>query len=320
MLDHTGHKCAFCNNPFESNDDVVVCPECGAPYHRTCYQESGKCVFSDQHGTGFEWMPEPILQLQDVTCPNCGALTPADSRFCKECGTALPCAAQTPTDTAQPTQDQAQSAVSSDEQERWNWQMGFLANQVDPDEQLDGISLRDWANFVGRSAPYYLTAFKQLSLTARKIGFSFSAFVFGSFYYMFRKMWKWGLIFFALELLLSVPSFVLILIASNSTFTASLSVGAVQSLAVAASTGNLILVALRSLLALPLYRKHAKQRLDAAYAQFPDKTQRSQAASMLGGTSIFAPLVLVLLQLVCGFVLAQLAGPNILNVLYEMYA
>lgn len=320
MLDHTGHKCAFCNKPFEQNDDIVVCPECGAPYHRTCYQEAGGCVFADKHGTGFEWQPEPAPQAQDVTCPSCGAPTPADSRFCKQCGAALPAAPETSADAAQSGFRTEQPPVSNEEQERWGWQMGFFANQVDPNEEMDGIPLRDWANFVGRSAPYYLTAFKQLSLTGRKIGFSFSALVFGPFYYMFRKMWKWGFIFFGLELLMSVPSFLMILIASGSTVTASLPLGVVQSLAMAASMGSLILAAVRALVAIPLYRKHVKKRLDAIYNQFPDRTQRSQAAGMMGGTSIMAPLVLVLLQLVCGFALAQLAGPSIMNVLYELYA
>ncbi len=322
MFDHTGHKCAFCNKPFEPNDDVVVCPECGAPYHRSCYHEAGECVFTDKHGTGFEWQPEPAPQAQDVTCPNCGAATPADSRFCKECGAAIPeIQAQAPASAAeQPGFNQAASGISGDERERWNWQMGFLASQVDANEEMDGIPLRDWANFVGRSAPYYLTAFKQLAITGRKIAFSFSALVFGPFYYMFRKMWKWGFVFFGLEMLLSVPSFLLILIASGSTFTASLSPSVVQSLAMSASMGNLILAAVRALLAIPLYRKHAKKHLDTAYARFTDRTQRSQAVSMMGGTSILAPLVLILLQLACGFLLAQLAGPNIMNVLYELYA
>ena len=313
MFDHTGHKCAFCNKPFEAGDDVVVCPECGAPYHRSCYQQAGHCVFEEQHGTGFEWKPEPGSEPKepDLTCPRCGAPTPADSRFCKQCGAAMPEAGAAP---------QGQAPTSDAERERWTWQMGFMASQFDPAEELDGIPLKDWANFVGRSAPYYLANFKQLAQSGRKVGFSFSALFFGPFYYMFRKMWSWGLIFFGLEMLISLPSFLLILIASGSAATAGLPVNLIQNLALFSNLASLILAAVRSMVALPLYRKHIKKRLDAAYSQFPDAAQRSQAAAALGGTGIVGPALLILLQVLLGLTLGTLAGPGIANVLFNLYS
>ena len=33
MMDWKGHKCVSCHKMFEQGDDIVVCPECGAPYH-----------------------------------------------------------------------------------------------------------------------------------------------------------------------------------------------------------------------------------------------------------------------------------------------
>ena len=37
-------KCSLCGKPFTDGDGVVVCPECGAPFHRACYEKKGKCV------------------------------------------------------------------------------------------------------------------------------------------------------------------------------------------------------------------------------------------------------------------------------------
>ena len=59
MADYTGCKCPVCQQPFDAGDDVVVCPECGAPYHRACYQKNAGCLFADRHGAGFEWKPAP---------------------------------------------------------------------------------------------------------------------------------------------------------------------------------------------------------------------------------------------------------------------
>ena len=64
-------KCSLCGKPFTDGDDVVVCPECGAPYHRACYEKEGKCVYSARHGTGFAYQ-EPA-RANTVRCGNCGA-------------------------------------------------------------------------------------------------------------------------------------------------------------------------------------------------------------------------------------------------------
>ena len=59
MADFTGCKCPVCQQPFTEEDDLVVCPECGAPYHRACYQKNAGCLFAGRHGAGFEWKPAP---------------------------------------------------------------------------------------------------------------------------------------------------------------------------------------------------------------------------------------------------------------------
>ena len=48
-------KCGFCNIAFKDDDDVVFCPDCGAPAHRSCWQQEGECVYADRHGKGFRW-------------------------------------------------------------------------------------------------------------------------------------------------------------------------------------------------------------------------------------------------------------------------
>lgn len=48
-------KCGLCDKLFADNDDVVFCPDCGAPAHRSCWQREGECVYADRHGSGFRW-------------------------------------------------------------------------------------------------------------------------------------------------------------------------------------------------------------------------------------------------------------------------
>ena len=55
MSEQTARECVFCHKPLTEQDDVVVCPECGAPYHRACYEQAGRCVFTEKHGAGFAY-------------------------------------------------------------------------------------------------------------------------------------------------------------------------------------------------------------------------------------------------------------------------
>jgi hypothetical protein len=45
-----GTKCIVCSQPFTDSADVVVCPDCGARHHRSCYVLEGQCVNTEKHG------------------------------------------------------------------------------------------------------------------------------------------------------------------------------------------------------------------------------------------------------------------------------
>ena len=57
MADYTGEKCIVCGKAFGKGEDVVVCPDCGTPYHRTCYDINSRCVNDALHAAGGEWQP-----------------------------------------------------------------------------------------------------------------------------------------------------------------------------------------------------------------------------------------------------------------------
>ena len=92
-MKYTGNLCAGCNLPFEDDDDVVVCPECGTPQHRECYDKDTKCVCAHLHGKDYAWQgkvnnesPLPKEKTETVSCPNCGYENPVGTPICKQCG------------------------------------------------------------------------------------------------------------------------------------------------------------------------------------------------------------------------------------------
>ena len=89
MMDYKGCKCASCHKVLKEGDDIVICPECGAPYHRECYAAEGRCVFSAKHGKDFEYVPpeaKPDVNANGPICPVCHAQNPPDTLFCERCG------------------------------------------------------------------------------------------------------------------------------------------------------------------------------------------------------------------------------------------
>ena len=92
MALYIGNTCPVCGEKFKDDDDVVVCPDCGTPYHRACWQKTGVCLHQAEHAAGFEWHPEPAggsADAEDAVCPNCGTHNAPSAQRCEHCGVPL---------------------------------------------------------------------------------------------------------------------------------------------------------------------------------------------------------------------------------------
>ncbi|MCL2633036.1 MAG: hypothetical protein FWD34_00820 [Oscillospiraceae bacterium] len=55
MLKFIGEQCPVCDERFVEKSDVVVCPDCGTPHHRSCYAETNKCAMLSRHESDYEF-------------------------------------------------------------------------------------------------------------------------------------------------------------------------------------------------------------------------------------------------------------------------
>lgn len=174
MAKYTGEICPACSRVFTDDDDVVVCPVCGAPHHRECWFKTGSCTFQDRHGS-FTWKPENVQNHKEdfnpkstlgEICPNCGANNPPDTLFCPTCG--MP------------------RNVNGAEAQFNNPYVKF----DDPfkDVTIDGVSSKDMAEFIQGSSYEYIRKFSQ----KKHNGFNWAAFIFGPLWFLYRKMYKIG--------------------------------------------------------------------------------------------------------------------------------
>lgn len=199
-MDYKGHICPVCNKTFEKGDDTVVCPVCGTPHHRACYEEIGHCVNLNRHREAYDYKRECEVNSPDTdvtVCGFCGAENPQNSRFCNSCGKQLGSVGEASGNA---------SSADSNTTQRGGFGGVFIMDPlggVNPQEEIgEGVTAGEAAKLVKASTPYFIPQFKQLKEKG-KTRFSFVGFIFGGGWMLYRKMYKAGAFFtFVLGLLL----------------------------------------------------------------------------------------------------------------------
>ncbi len=190
-----GQQCPICHAYFIEGDDVVFCPECGAPHHRDCYHSVGECAFKEKHNTPEQYTrPKPTSNMQphqsepkedvetEKTCPHCGQHFVAKGNVCPFCGKPLSMG-QTPFGTP---------IVFFD-----------AMGGVGKDETIEGIPATEVRDYVVVNTPRYLPRFKQLH-HRRKCSWNWAAFFVPNAWYFYRKMYFPGILFFLFSVVANV--------------------------------------------------------------------------------------------------------------------
>ncbi len=195
-MNYSGEFCPVCGKAFLEDEDIVVCPECGTPQHRKCWEENGKCVNSHVHGE-FSWQPstEPVKEqaeeknTDEKICPRCSETNSPDAKFCDKCGFPL-------------------SAGN------FNFNMNtqlppiyFEGEPVNYDDEIDGCKISEIAKYVRLNYVKYIQKF--LKVAKKKLTFNWAAFFFNPFWYFFRKLYYVGGIFLGIELAVTLVTSIL---------------------------------------------------------------------------------------------------------------
>lgn len=173
-LNYEGQSCALCHAYLFPEDDVVYCPECGAPHHRDCYNSIGKCALEELHGTENQY--DKLRRAAEEKSQQ-----EAEEKETTQAGYETPFGTMSPFD--------------------------FLGG-IKPEEEVDeGVTAREAAKFVLSNTMRYIPKFKKLG-KSKKASWNFLAFVFPCGWFLSRKMYLTGIITGVLEIiatLLTVP-------------------------------------------------------------------------------------------------------------------
>lgn len=178
MFLYENNKCPVCDEYFQQGDDVVVCPECGTPHHRECYNKTGKCTNKKLHGSDFVFeknkvkVPEPKKAVYyDEMLANADAFNELSRGY---------------------KADQNSVPTAKAEAETIN-------QSAEGEEEIDGVKISDIRTVVGANSEVYIKKFSKKG----KLGWNWSAFFFGSLYFMVRKMYAECLILLALPMVIN---------------------------------------------------------------------------------------------------------------------
>ncbi|MCL2106477.1 MAG: DUF2628 domain-containing protein [Oscillospiraceae bacterium] len=198
-------QCAHCGEDFRPDtDDIVVCPACGAPLHRACWNARGDCPFAAEHGE-FVWEPsappEPGLPPFDpktdlgVICPTCGENCRPGANHCHGCGADF-----ADVDLERMTEQDRRLAQAWEDRPR----LEFMVNnrRLRAEDAIDGVAVEEAAVYMRgsqRTLSRYLSRFER----DRPLGWNWAAFLLGPFWFLYRKLYKPGLILAAALLVIS---------------------------------------------------------------------------------------------------------------------
>lgn len=229
--------CDGCKKKFEESDDVVVCPDCGTPQHRECYEKNGECVNAALHESGFSWHGEissPHTEKHEtkknqngegLICPACGHENPAGSPFCEVCGQKFTFLGfnlleketrltreineeEKIEEEMREVQDTIESGMGTgaDIERMIDARAKIVAPGLTKEQEqeiLCSSPIKKVLVFISSNAVSYVNKFRRTESTGKNT-WNWAAFFFSPFWFFYRKLYKLGSIFLTIRLALSV--------------------------------------------------------------------------------------------------------------------
>lgn len=194
-MNYIGIDCAYCGKKFEQTDDIVVCPICGTPHHRSCWNENGRCVNEEKHIEGFIWQtsypdrqPAQVVDKNKKICPVCGQENQPFEPDCIRCGERL-------------KNPHIPQLIRTEPQNRnWNQAPEYKYNPYHnvyaqdartvygENTEIDSIPVTEAAEYIQKDSTKYIGKFIAMNEKKTKFSWNWSAALAGVYWCFYRKM------------------------------------------------------------------------------------------------------------------------------------
>lgn len=194
MFYYEGLSCPVCSKPFAEDDDIVVCPQCGLPHHRSCWKSIGKCFEDDKHGTNEQWSreraQENVASVGNV-CPHCKTENAEYAEFCNCCGY--------PLSVEDWHSAEQQSAPYVGEYTPF----GQPYEAYTSAEKIGDSNAADLAAVVSHNTHYYMDRFRRIERGGSG-GWNWAAFLISPFWLFYRKQFGLAVLYLVMQLFSNV--------------------------------------------------------------------------------------------------------------------
>lgn len=194
-------QCPYCQKPFADGDDVVVCPECGAPAHRDCWKKRGGCLYESKHDAGYTWeipyskeREEAERKAQEEEAARRNARTFGDGADRKQADTRP---------DGMPFDNEYGNYASYTTGD--HGEMKPTVRVIGPDEMLGDFRVREYGEVIQNNKNRYIPKFFVMENTKRNIVGNIAAFFFPTLWSAYRRMYALALILVLAQFL--VPLF-----------------------------------------------------------------------------------------------------------------
>ena len=214
MGKYTDSQCIICQKPFAEEDDIVVCPDCGTPYHRDCWNTQGKCINTALHAVGGSWtaqQQEQRLHSGGRICPHCEYVNHHDAQRCESCGGELESNEQ------QQPENEEHVRIPLPGGGNAYFDLDDPCCGLPPTEKIEEETLGDVASFVRTNTLYYIPLFRRFRDSGRKISLNFSCILFPHLYFAYRKMWSMAIISSLILIICGLPAALIGMLTSLTT-------------------------------------------------------------------------------------------------------
>ena len=183
---YENEKCSFCGELFQQDDKIVVCPECGAPHHKNCYEITSKCAFDNLHTEGFVWSPSietketeshtTAASRETKVCPVCQSENDILADVCSNCNAPF-----------------LVSAKQTDSQ-----RINIDGEYISTNEYIDRentVTVGEASVYIKTNSEKFIKGFLKAKYTKSNQKFNFAAFFLSAYWFFYRKMYLQGILF-----------------------------------------------------------------------------------------------------------------------------
>lgn len=197
--------CPLCRSRFNDKADVVVCPICGTPHHRACYNINGACALEELHAKGWTWNGKLPDEEDETEQPQTDAavtasLDAAPDAHHAEYPSGTPNSSNTPYE-----RERKMFEDQFGDDDPFKEMFGSFANKEIGE---DGVSMHELVTYSATSVYHYGRAFSMFRGTAdgkkHIASFNFSSGIFAPVFQFYRRMNFFGIITLVLVLLPSI--------------------------------------------------------------------------------------------------------------------